>query len=109
MKCLITYDPNSTAPTSVMWLEDRVIRSIVFGVPVDIHVVDIVLVSHRGVLCVTKLRDITLGTPSILLEDDGDKLTMFIPKQPCLFPTEQVIGIPSIQLQSDGEEPPRLF
>lgn len=106
MRRIITLDPHSDTPTSVMWLEDRVIRTIIFGIPLHVHVIDIVLFSHRGVLCVTKLRDITLGVPSILLQDDGNSLLMFVPisKHPVLFIDERLDQTNLISIQPQYDE-----
>lgn len=111
MRCIITLDPNSNTPTSVMWLKDRVIHANVLGVLISLYVTDIILFSRRGVLCVTKLRDVTL-------DNDGDILPLFIPnlnshldcdgdwgvpKYPVLFPNRTVHDNLIIQPQSDEE------
>lgn len=57
---IITLDPHSERPVSVSLLEDRVIDSEVLGVPVQVLITDIVHLTHEGVVCVTKLRDVRL-------------------------------------------------
>lgn len=122
MRTYITLDTDNETPLIVSMVDHRVIQSQVFGVPVILYMTDIVHITHQGIKCFSKIRDIKIGqlkSPNVY---DGDRYkvsnvhTVQYVKSPCLWNDPRIhsnLGVQgitrTIPLQADIEEPPQFI